>query len=639
MGKRIALVTMPWGSIRKPSLALGILKQCAKSASVEVDLHFLNMRFARRLGLGVYEDISDNSFIHAEWFFSPALFGSGGLDEMQNDWDAIVDNPGALRMRSQLMALTHGSAELCKNIAEVQVPKFIEECTSEIDWAQYTMVGFTTTFAQSLSSLLLAKAIKDAHPDVKIVFGGANVDSGMGAEFMNSFPWLDYVVHGEAEYVFPVLLRQVLEGNTNPIPGVSMRSLGKISNGHFQLPPPVDMNDSPVPDYSDYVAALESYGFGRHLNLYYESSRGCWWGTKHHCTFCGLNGDSMAFRRKDAERVYAELIELSNQYRCFALSATDNILATDYFTKLLPALAQKDIDLQLFYEVKANLSRSQVQLLKAAGIREIQPGIESLSSRLLQLMNKGVSAIQNVQLLKWCLEVGITPYWNIIYGFPGEEASDYVEFPKTCRLVSHLCPPENVQPLQYQRFSPYHNNPASYGLTLRPIDAYQFIFPQPRVCLDNIAYYFDGYCDSSKVCIEEYMQPVFRSWRAWVRSWKKQEIYCYYRKGPDFLIVYDNRPTLGTGTLEGRKIVLGEELKAIYLFCDQCHSLRSICEMVGTGRAGRPSVAEVEQWLNELVETGLMLREGDRYLALAIRQSPTSRPTIPYTNSDSNAMN
>ena len=29
--------------------------------------------------------------------------------------------------------------------------------------------------------------------------------------------------------------------------------------------------------------------------LLIETSRGCWWGERNHCTFCGLNGSSMSF--------------------------------------------------------------------------------------------------------------------------------------------------------------------------------------------------------------------------------------------------------------------------------------------------------------------------------------------------------
>ena len=56
----------------------------------------------------------------------------------------------------------------------------------------------------------------------------------------------------------------------------------------------------------------------------------------------------------------------------------------------------------MFYEVKSNLRKEDVRQLREAGVVAIQPGIESLSDEVLRIMRKGVSALQNIQLLKGC---------------------------------------------------------------------------------------------------------------------------------------------------------------------------------------------------------------------------------------------
>ena len=55
----------------------------------------------------------------------------------------------------------------------------------------------------------------------------------------------------------------------------------------------------------------------------------------------------------------------------------------------MPALAARRLHLELFYEVKANLKKAQVRLLRDAGVRVIQPGIESFSTRVLDIMRRG----------------------------------------------------------------------------------------------------------------------------------------------------------------------------------------------------------------------------------------------------------
>src|SRR5207247_2316701 len=98
-----------------------------------------------------------------------------------------------------------------------------------------------------------------------------------------------------------------------------------------------------------------------------------------HCTFCGLNGGTMAFRSKTPRRALNELEHLVDRWRLTNVEAVDNILDMKYFNDMLPALARASRSLQIFYEVKSNLSRAHVRILSEAGVNRIQPGIESLS--------------------------------------------------------------------------------------------------------------------------------------------------------------------------------------------------------------------------------------------------------------------
>lgn len=135
----------------------------------------------------------------------------------------------------------------------------------------------------------------------------------------------------------------------------------------------------------------------------------------------------MTFRAKSAPRVLLEIQALEERYGVARFETVDNILEMDYFRELLPALAQGGGERRLFYEVKSNLRRTQIELLHRAGIRWLQPGIESLHSGVLERMEKGVQAWQNVQLLRACRELGVRLSWNLLWGFPGEEDGWYGE--------------------------------------------------------------------------------------------------------------------------------------------------------------------------------------------------------------------
>src|SRR5689334_20976130 len=80
----VALVCMPWGSVLRPSLAMGILKGCIQNAGLNPELHFLNIHFAQYVGIEAYEKIVEAGVFQTEWFFAQALFGPSGSAEMQN---------------------------------------------------------------------------------------------------------------------------------------------------------------------------------------------------------------------------------------------------------------------------------------------------------------------------------------------------------------------------------------------------------------------------------------------------------------------------------------------------------------------------------------------------------------------------
>jgi ribosomal peptide maturation radical SAM protein 1 len=430
-------------------------------------------------------------------------------------------------------------------------------------------------------------------------------------------------VHGEAECSLPRLMDNITAGDEfAPVPGVSVRQSKLLIDGHNNVELLKDMNASPVPDYSDYFLALERAGLDKHLriSLPFEASRGCWWGSKHHCTFCGLNGSAMAFRKKTPARVYEEILGIAEEYRCLTLDAVDNILAMDYFTGLLPKLAAANLDIMLFFEVKANMTRRQVELLRAAGISRIQPGIESVSTRLLKLMNKGITAIQNLQLLKWCYEVGIVPAWNVLYGFPGETPEDYENFPEIFRAISHLCPPNGTSPVIFERFSPYYLDREKYSLTLEPSPFYNLLFPESLVDLKKIAYYFNRKGESVPDDSLEYFRSARGFITQWQESWRQRRWFCYYEKGPGFLTIYDNRPLTPETSTEGRKTILRGLGVQAYLFCDEHRSFKALREMLSKESGKEVDPKTIQTILHQLVNAKLMFEEDDRYLSLAVRR-------------------
>ena len=243
-----------------------------------------------------------------------------------------------------------------------------------------------------------------------------------------------------------------------------------------------------------------------------------------HCTFCGLNGLTMAFRVKSLERALEEVEFLARRYRT-ALFAVDNILPLEYLHTFFPAVAEKSLGVTFHYEAKVNLTRADVEMLSRAGVKHIQPGIESLSTSVLKLMKKGCSRLQNIQLLKWCREVGIRTSWNLLYGFPGESIRDYEDMAEIMPSLWHLDPPEDFGRLRLDRFSPYFKKPEEYGFSnIRPFEAYQHIYRFDDASVARIAYHFECDCDALPGDADAYAAPTVRAIHAWQEASERSPV-------------------------------------------------------------------------------------------------------------------
>ncbi len=330
------------------------------------------------------------------------------------------------------------------------------------------------------------------------------------------------------------------------------------------------------------------------------------------CTFCALNGETIKYRKKSHARTVRELAEQSQRYRSFHLNAVDNIAERDYADGMFADLAASDTDYNMFFEVKSNLTPNEVRLLSDAGVVEVQPGIESLSSAVLALMKKGVRGSTNVNLLRHASMNKILASWNLLWGFPGEQVEHYVEQLALIRSIVHLRPPVGSGPIVLERFSPIFEQRDRYPVRdLRPKALYDYVYPD-RYDDHELAFYFDGTPEGALP--KEH--PIFGETRALVSQWQKMWLEPDDRptlriwRGHSFVQIEDRRwPEItGTHTFDGL-------LARIYLACMETpRPLSALAEELAVVVNER----DLEEILDEFVARLLMLRDGNLFLSLAI---------------------
>ncbi|MGW1588587.1 RiPP maturation radical SAM C-methyltransferase [Streptomyces sp. NPDC002386] len=600
---RVHLVTMPWHPLDLPSLQLGLLNRLVRRtrpADEVMEFHgslrwaeFLLERSGGRLRPGDYVSVGSDAIFHGlgDWVFSGVLYqdpawGLARLREYAAARDVPVDTAVAMRPYAEA---------------------FVAACAAEILAAGPDVVGFTTTFMQNVSSLALARELKRLRPGLTVVFGGSNCDGPMGRALHRNHPFVDHVVRGEAEYAFPALLRHLDEGTAPAdVPGVCWWD-GPVPRANPGTRRTVAPADIPSPDYDQWQAALDASAVKEfvHPKLVVEGARGCWWGEKHHCTFCGLNGSAMAFRAKPGERLWAETAGLVRRHRLLDVVTVDNIMDMSYFRDFLPRAAGSGWDLRMHYEVKSNLTAGQLRLLGESGTVHIQPGIESLGSRVLDLMDKGVTGARNVRTLRECENHALTCSWNLLYGFPGETAPDYDAVVDQLPALVHLQPPSGAHRIQLERFSPHFTDPALGFAKRRPAEMYRHVYDLPEAELADLVYLFDTEDAGITGPAERRLEAAVAEWRAG----HAHSRLLFDEAGAD-LLVHDRRhgrpPAVHrfTGWRAGvlRRLEDGRTVPAL-------HRLLTADGHEVTARA-------LDDWIRHALGLGLLFRDGATVVSL-----------------------
>jgi ribosomal peptide maturation radical SAM protein 1 len=484
---RVALVVMPFAAVDRPNLATGLLQAALKARGIACETKYLAIELTRFLGYEPYRRLVQrvaNGALAGEWVFSQAFHG-----EAFSRWETYE----AEVLRGPECTVDEESRGLIRELLPT-ARAFLAHAEGFADWGAYDLVGFTSSFEQTFPSLCLARTIRRRWPHVLLAAGGANFEGSMGRVYMERFEFLDFICTGEGDAAFPALCESLRDGAGHVPPGILHRRGERVLPERDERPRGfVDLDALPVPDYDDFFDAFDAACPTRPiLTLTMEASRGCWWGQVSHCTFCGLNGDAMTFRRKSARRVEEEMDSLTGRHGADFVQFADNILDTRAFEDLIPGWAERGEKTKKFFEIKSNLTRRHLVLLSRAGVTDVQAGIESLADGMLRVMGKGVTAAQNVALMRWCAELGIAAQWNLIYGFPREDLADYRVLLEAAEKLTHLPPPGACTRIRLDRFSPNHFRYREEGFTsIRPLAVYRHLFPFDGEDLERLAYYFD----------------------------------------------------------------------------------------------------------------------------------------------------
>lgn len=608
----VALVNMPWAPADRPSIQLAILTAALDQAAIASDSYFFNLEFLdllREQGLAALYSAALPALL-GEWMFAGAL-------------DATLATAAPSSLAQQALAEYGASCGIqpvqLQRVRAELAPAFVDRLLARVDWSRQAAVCFTLTYPQIAAAFALARRLKARWPQLRTIFGGAasQIHAASSSAYLQTFDFIDVMVVGEAEPVLAPVVAAALAGAPWPeLPGVYARS-EQGGAGERGIARAVRVDALPIPDFRPFAAAREELPPASQrlvrTEVPIEFARGCPWANKNPCAFCGFYPNG-GYRPKRATRVLAELAAQRARLGWSTFCVVDSTVTRHQVDHVFARLAEHGAGATFsFVEVRSDLPRRQLAQLRSAGVQLVQPGIEALDDGLLQRLNKGVTLLDNLRLLKWCRELDLDVSYNLLLGIPLASVEELAAQLALLPRLTHLAPPYAAQ-LNLVRGSRYWCHPQSYRLArLRPHALYAEIFP-PELGLQQVAYEFVAERDLGATrALYEATGRQIRRWQRWWQGRVRPSLTLCQDGGR--IVIEDRRNPNRPARLLECDALSGAIYRCIL---DQPRSAREIA--VALRRSRQPArVAEIAERLAELVERELALAVADRYLALATR--------------------
>ena len=612
--KTVLLVAMPFAGITPPSIQLSVLGEYCKTRSIVIQTRNLYLKAAELYGLQQYHTLiyPPNDSYTAQMVFSKYVFPEHWNSHQEQFKDYFTTH---IRKKNE-----HTLFSFEEYVQRTDT--FMEWIIDHVEWRSFDIIGFTLNYGQLLPSLAVARTIKELAPEKTIVFGGSRTVDELGKNILRTFQYIDYIVSGEGE---DALVHLATEPETcASIPRLIYRTGNDVIQNKVEGW--IDLNSGPLPCYDQFYRELAAtseeiqHYFQYSGQLPVEISRGCWW---NHCTFCNLNVQHRCYQEKSIDRIVQEILWLSSRYRIMDFQLIGNTLPKDNYKALFEEIKHLRRDFSFFVEARAGQLRSDdYRLMKEAGFRMIQTGIEAFSPQYLHKINKGVRVIDNIAALKFCKENKIQNNYNLVVRYPNEDAKDFAETKKIVSLLKGYLDPPQLCELRVMYGSPIYLHPDQFNIeALKHTQIDRLLYP-PELLEKGFLFVFDY---SQKTPSEE------NDWEALIAVWKKERelaeyeglksksvtdsLRFYFIDGGSFLKVYDKRNRKNV-----RIIILNEIERAVLLACSDVVSFEQLQHMF----ANIPEF-EFVAILQSFEQNELVFVEEQQYLCLPLRLSVVER--------------
>ncbi len=351
-------------------------------------------------------------------------------------------------INTRLLDLSYGTESiemLAKNIVEMN-PEFVG-----------VAVHFTFLVNKSLKLISL---IKKLEPKIKIIVGGVHF-TAVPQETMNECPEIDIGILGEAEEAIVEVMRALKEGRGPAgINGVIFRKeKNLITLGSSNTITDVNKLSFPIFDHitlSPYSPAL--YKEKRDINLPIITARGC----PFACTFCDRTvlGRNVRFYSIDYLSEMIDMLFKKFKVNCLDLADENFCITKNRFNEICELLRDKFLKYNITWSCSMRADSVDSYTGKAlydAGCRSVIFGIESGSSKMLNVYNKKLHLDELPEKCRMIMDGGISLAGSFIIGGPGEDKESISD---TIDLIKKI----DLDYMFLWYFVPFPGSPIYHGI-------------------------------------------------------------------------------------------------------------------------------------------------------------------------------
>jgi len=359
-----------------------------------------------------------------------------------------------------------------------QVNKFFQDNNEDIESyggdiinTRARTIGFSVNAASRLSSIEIAKRLKQRNEEIIVVFGGPLFFEKRFIDPILNEEAIDIVVPGEGEVTFCELVRLIEKNqDISSCKGIAFKKNGKVINTGSREPL-LNLDNLPFLDFTDL--ALSDYDDSRHIP--FMASRGC----IQKCAFCSSRAFWPGYRAMTGERIFKEIEFHKRQLG----KLNPNLGHVDFLDLLFNGNMKSLIDfcdlmskakLDIYWTanmiIRPEMNFEVIKKMKEAGCEHIIFGVESGSERVLDLMRKHYRIEDADKIIRWLHEVGIIVTANFMFGFPGETEEDFemtLDFIKrNAEFLGRVYPSRTFCAIE--EFSYFHSDLEGFGIKPNP---------------------------------------------------------------------------------------------------------------------------------------------------------------------------